>query len=201
VQTAPILLPGQEPTAGAAPAPRNGGPVRIALLLPMNSSALGGAAESVRAGFMASVERDGAGTEVDLVPTGDSADDALAAYSAPPPATTSSSARWPVPPSRAGRQPAPEPADRRPEPSRTTRQPAARHAGGRPLDRGRGRQAAEWAAREHPQGRVLILTGNAPGPSARPAPSRRAGTSSAIQASASTCRRPTAAWIRPPSPI
>jgi outer membrane PBP1 activator LpoA protein len=162
VQTAPILLPGQEPTAGAAPAARNGAPVRIALLLPMNSTALGSAAESVRAGFMASVERDGAGTEVELVPTGDNVDDTLAAYSRAAashdvivgplarPAVSALAARGTV--------------------SRTTvalNHPDARDSiprgmvvAGLSID-DEARQAAEWAAREYPQGRVLILTGNA----------------------------------------
>jgi outer membrane PBP1 activator LpoA protein len=162
VQTAPILLPGQEPAASAAPAARNGAPVRIALLLPMNSTALGSAAEAVRAGFMASVERDGAGTEVELVPTGDSADDALAAYSRAAashdvivgplarPAVSALAARGAV--SR---------------PTVALNHPEARDAvppgmvvAGLSID-DEARQAAEWAAREHPQGRVLILTGNA----------------------------------------
>jgi outer membrane PBP1 activator LpoA protein len=162
VQTAPILLPGQEPAASTAPAARNGAPVRIALLLPMNSTALGSAAEAVRAGFMASVERDGAGTEVELVPTGDSADDALAAYSRAAashdvivgplarPAVSALAARGAV--SR---------------PTVALNHPEARDAvppgmvvAGLSID-DEARQAAEWAAREHPQGRVLILTGNA----------------------------------------
>jgi outer membrane PBP1 activator LpoA protein len=166
VQTAPILLPGQEPAAGTVPAPRNAGPVRIALLLPMNSAALGGAAESVRAGFMASVERDGAGTQVELVATGDSAADALAAYS------------------RAAAShdvvvgPLARPAVNALAGSGTLSRPtvALNHPDTNPESRGNlplgmlvaglsiedeARQAAEWAAREHPQGRVLILTSNA----------------------------------------
>jgi outer membrane PBP1 activator LpoA protein len=162
VQTAPILLPGQEPAAGTAPAARNGAPVRIALLLPMNSASLGSAAESVRAGFMASVERDGAGTEVELVPTGDNVDDTLAAYSRAAsshdvivgplarPAVSALAARGTV--SR---------------PTVALNHPEARDAiprgmvvAGLSID-DEARQAAEWAAREHPQGRVLILTGNA----------------------------------------
>jgi outer membrane PBP1 activator LpoA protein len=162
VQTAPILLPGQEPAASAAPAARNGAPVRIALLLPMNSTALGSAAEAVRAGFMASVERDGAGTEVELVPTGDSADDALAAYSRAAashdvivgplarPAVSALAARGTV--SR------PTVALNHPE-ARDAVPPGMVVAGLSIEDE--ARQAAEWAAREHPQGRVLILTGNA----------------------------------------
>lgn len=162
VQTAPILLPGQEPAANAAPLPRSGGPVRIALLLPMQSAALGAAAESVRAGFMASVERDGAGTDIELIPTGDSVDEALAAVAHAAdahdvivgplarPAVTALAAAGPV--------------------RRTT--VALNHPDPRgKLPRGllvaglsiedEARQAAEWAAREHPRGRVLILAGNA----------------------------------------
>jgi outer membrane PBP1 activator LpoA protein len=162
VHTAPILLPGQEPAAGAAPAPRRGDAARIALLLPMNSAALGAAAESVRAGFMASVERDGAGTEVELIPTGDSTDDALAALSRAAathdvivgplarPAVTALAASGTV--------------------RRTT--VALNHPDPRGnLPRGmlvaglstedEARQAAEWAARDHPRGRVLILASNA----------------------------------------
>jgi outer membrane PBP1 activator LpoA protein len=162
VQTAPILLPGQEAASGPAPARRQGGPVRIALLLPMNSSTLGSAAEAVRAGFMASVDRDGAGTEIDLVATGDSTDDTLAAYSRAAashdvivgplarPAVTALAASGSL--SR---------------PTVTLNHPEQRGS----LPRGmvvaglsiedEARQAADWAAHEHPQGRVLILTGSA----------------------------------------
>ncbi|MGZ5203133.1 MAG: penicillin-binding protein activator, partial [Telluria sp.] len=160
VQTAPILLPGQEPAA--APSARNGGPVRIALLLPMHSATLGAAAESVRAGFMASVERDGAGTEVELVATGDSTDEALAAYSraaASHDVIVGPLARPAVSALAAGGTV-----------GRTT--VALNHPDGRgQLPRGmlvaglsiedEARQVAEWAARDYPHGRVLILTDNA----------------------------------------
>lgn len=162
VQTAPILLPGQEPTAGPAPARRQGGPIRIALLLPMNSSTLGSAAEAVRAGFMASVDRDGAGTEIDLIATGDSADDALAAYSRAAsshdvivgplarPAVSALTAGGSV-----GR---PTVALNHPEVRGSL--PRGMLVAGLSIE-DEARQAAEWAAREHPQGRVLILTGSA----------------------------------------
>jgi outer membrane PBP1 activator LpoA protein len=162
VQTAPILLPGQEPAAGAAPAPRSGSPVRIALLLPMNSAALGGAAESVRAGFMASVERDGAGTEVELIPTGDSTDDALAAMSRAAashdvivgplarPAVTALAASGTVKRTTV--------ALNHPDPRGNL--PRGMLVAGLSIE-DEARQAAEWAAREHPHGRVLILAGNA----------------------------------------
>jgi outer membrane PBP1 activator LpoA protein len=161
VQTAPILLPGQEPTAGTAPAARNGGPVRIALLLPMNSSALGAAAEAVRAGFMASVERDGAGTTVELVATGDSVDDALASYTGA--AASHDVVVGPLARPAVGALAAtgslsrPTLALNHPE-VRGNLPPGMLVAGLSIEDE--ARQAAEWAAREHPQGRALILAGN-----------------------------------------
>jgi outer membrane PBP1 activator LpoA protein len=159
VQTRPILLPGQEAPPAAA---RSGGPVRIALLLPMNSQALGGAAESVRAGFMASVERDGAGVQVELLATGDSADDALAAY-------TRAAASHDVivgPLSRpavnalaaGGALSKPTVALNHPE--QRNHLPPGMFVAGLSIE-DEARQAAEWAAREHPNGRVLILTSNA----------------------------------------
>jgi outer membrane PBP1 activator LpoA protein len=162
VQTAPILLPGQEPTAGAAPAARNGAPVRIALLLPMNSTTLGSAAESVRAGFMASVERDGAGTEVELVPTGDNVDDTLAAYSraaASHDVIVGPLAR-PAVSALAARGTVSRPTVALNHPDARDSIPRGMVVAGLSID-DEARQAAEWAAREYPQGRVLILTGNA----------------------------------------
>jgi outer membrane PBP1 activator LpoA protein len=165
VQTAPILLPGQEPgpSAGTAPAPRGAGPIRVALLLPMNSSTLGGAAEAVRAGFMASVERDGTGMTVDLVPTGDATADALASYAdaarshdviVGPLARPAVSAL-----AAGGNITRPTVALNHPEPRGNL--PRGMLVAGLSIE-DEARQAAEWAAREHPQGRVLILTGNAP---------------------------------------
>lgn len=54
--------------------------VRIALLLPLQSDALAQPAEALRAGFMAGHARDPNGVTVNLVPTGDSAQDTLDAY-------------------------------------------------------------------------------------------------------------------------
>jgi uncharacterized protein len=162
VQTAPIQLPGHETPNLPPPAAKSAGPVRIALLLPMNSSTLGAAADAVRAGFMASVERDGAGIAVDLVATGDSADDALAAYSraaASHDVIVGPLARPAVSALATGGAVS--------LPTVTLNHPEVRGS----LPRGmvvaglsledEARQAAEWAAREHPQGRVLILTSNA----------------------------------------
>jgi outer membrane PBP1 activator LpoA protein len=163
VQTMPVPLPGQESAAGAAPpAARNGGPVRIALLLPMKSPSLGGAAESVRAGFMASVERDGAGTEVELVATGESADDALAAYAraaASHDVIVGPLAR-PAVSALAASGPLSRPTVALNHPEQRSALPPGMLVAGLSIE-DEARQAAEWAAREHPHGRVLILTANA----------------------------------------
>jgi outer membrane PBP1 activator LpoA protein len=160
MQTAPILPPGQEPAAG--PAARKGGPVRIALLLPMNSSTLGAAAESVRAGFMASVERDGAGVTVDLVATGDNTDGTLASY-----AEAAASHDVVVGPlarpavsalAASGAVSKPTVSLNHPDPRGNL--PRGMVVAGLSIE-DEARQAAEWAAREHQRGRVLILTSNA----------------------------------------
>lgn len=63
-----------------APAPGSAAPVRMALLLPLRSETLGLAASSVRAGFLAAWERDRDNTTVDVIETGDVAQDVLANY-------------------------------------------------------------------------------------------------------------------------
>jgi len=68
-------MPVASPTA-RAPA------IRIGLLLPLRSEALGPPANALRAGFMAGYERDREGYTVNLIETGDGPDDALAAYTA-----------------------------------------------------------------------------------------------------------------------
>jgi outer membrane PBP1 activator LpoA protein len=135
----------------------------VALLLPMNSATLGAAAEAVRAGFMASVERDGTGMTVDLVSTGDGTTDALTAYAdaarshdviVGPLARPAVSALV-----AGGNITRPTVALNHPEPRGNL--PRGMLVVGLSIE-DEARQAAEWAAREHPQGRVLILTGNAP---------------------------------------
>jgi outer membrane PBP1 activator LpoA protein len=163
VQTRPIQLPGRESSSVQPGALRNLGPVRVALLLPMHSSSLGAAADSVRAGFMASVERDGAGVEVELVPTGDSTDDTLAAYSraaASHDVVVGPLARPAVSALALGAGVSrPTVALNHPEPRGYL--PRGMVVAGLSVE-DEARQAAEWAAREHPHGRVLILTSNAP---------------------------------------
>ncbi|MFB9241446.1 penicillin-binding protein activator [Massilia antarctica] len=71
----PTAVPAAVPAAaGSKPA------TRIALLLPTRSDALGPPAGALRAGFMAAYERDRSGFVVNLIETGDSAQDVLAAY-------------------------------------------------------------------------------------------------------------------------
>ncbi len=144
--------------SGAAPA---GGVTRIALLLPMDSPSLAGAADAVRAGFMAGAERDGSGFQVELVPTGDSPEDTLAAY-----ARAAASHDIVVGPLarpavtalvNGGVVSKPTIALNHPE-QRGAIPPGILVAGLSLEDE--AAQVAEWAAREHPQGRALILVGN-----------------------------------------
>ncbi|WP_229507820.1 hypothetical protein [Massilia sp. Dwa41.01b] len=64
---------GNGPQASA----RSGNGARVALLLPLQSPALGRAADAVRAGFLAGHERDRAGIEVNIVASGDSPESTL----------------------------------------------------------------------------------------------------------------------------
>jgi len=153
VRTAPITLPGQE----APPA----NTVRVALLLPMNSASLAGAAESVRAGFMAGATRDGAGFQVDLVATGDDVGQTLAAYDTAAathdlvvgpldrPAVSALAARGSVPKSTIALN----------HPETRGALPRGMWVAGLSIE-DEAKQVAEWAAREHPNGRALILTGS-----------------------------------------
>ena len=163
IRTAPVYLPGQDggPGPAANPALAPAGTARIALLLPLTSPSLGGAAEAVRAGFMAAAERDGAGIQVDVVTTSDNPAEALDAYARAGaghdlivgplsrPAVSALIA--------GGKVDKPTIALNHPE-VRGTLPPRMLVAGLSIEDE--ARQAAEWAAREHPRGRVLILTGS-----------------------------------------
>jgi outer membrane PBP1 activator LpoA protein len=55
-------------------------PVRMGLILPLRSDTLGAAAEALRAGFMAGWERDKDNIAVNVIETGDGAQDILASY-------------------------------------------------------------------------------------------------------------------------
>jgi outer membrane PBP1 activator LpoA protein len=161
VRTAPIYLPGQDARPDQTGNPATAGSARIALLLPLTSPSLGSAAEAVRAGFMAAAERDGAGIQIDVVTTSDNAAEALDTY-----ARAGASHDIIVGPlSRpavsaliaGGKVDKPTVALNHPE-VRGTLPPRMVVAGLSIEDE--ARQAADWAAREHPRGRVLILTGS-----------------------------------------
>ena len=64
----PARLQANEPSPPPSP---SSAPIRIALLLPLRSATLATAAEAVRAGFLAGMDRDGTGFKADFVPTGD----------------------------------------------------------------------------------------------------------------------------------
>jgi outer membrane PBP1 activator LpoA protein len=61
-------------------APPSNAPIRIGLLLPLQSETLGAAASSLRAGFMAGWERDRDNITVTVIETGDVPQDVLASY-------------------------------------------------------------------------------------------------------------------------
>lgn len=138
------------------------GTVHIGLLLPLQSQTLGPAANAVREGFMAAWERDRSGFEVDVVSTGDAPQEVLEAYG------------------RAAAQndiivgPLARSAVELVESSGTVTKPtiALNHpqtAGATPrlvLLAGlsiedEARQVAQWAARDFPNGRAVILAGPA----------------------------------------
>ncbi len=167
IQPRPGWKSGPPPNEPAPPPPPSAAPIRIALLLPMRSSTLATAAEAVRAGFMASMERDGTGFKAEVVSTGDAPRDVLDAYAraavasdiivgplarsavvalADSDAVTRPTVVLSVPEGRTGV-------------SRTT-VPRGMLVVGLSIE-DEARQVAEWAAREHPHGRALILTGGA----------------------------------------
>jgi outer membrane PBP1 activator LpoA protein len=163
IQPKPIKPQGADP---AEPAAQPAAPVRIALLLPMRSGTLATAAESVRAGFMASVERDGTGFKVEVVSTGDAPRDVLDAY-----ARAAAASDIVVGPLARSAVAALADSDAVTRPTVALSVPESHAAVPRPMPRlmlvaglsieDEAKQVAEWAAREHPQGRALILTGNA----------------------------------------
>jgi outer membrane PBP1 activator LpoA protein len=157
---APAAVPMPAPvTEAGAP------PIRIALLLPLRSTTLADAAEAVRAGFLAGFEREGAGAKVDIVATGDDPRDVLDAYARAaaandivvgPLARAAASA---LADSDGVSKPTVVLSAPAPNGARTTLPRLMVVAGLSVEDE--ARQVADWAGREHPQGRVLILAGSA----------------------------------------
>jgi outer membrane PBP1 activator LpoA protein len=160
-RTSPVeLYPG---TGGGTPQARTGGATgRIALLLPLQSPGLGQAAEAVRAGFMAGHERDRAGIEVTIVASGDSPESTLQAYARAveqndivvgPLARSSVAAII-------GANAVTKPTLALNHPQLDRPLPPQLLVVGLSLEE-EARQVADWAAREHPAGRALVLGGKA----------------------------------------
>ncbi|UOD32077.1 penicillin-binding protein activator [Massilia violaceinigra] len=170
VETMPVdappgaSVPGANPRAADLAADSK--PVtRIGLLLPTRSDALGPPAGALRAGFMAAYERDRTGFEVNLIDTGDSPQDVLAAYSTAleqndivvgPLARSAVSAIAGVGVAVS-------------KPTIALNHPEGRGTGGalphNLLVMGlsiedEARQVAQWAATEHPGARALVVSGS-----------------------------------------
>lgn len=160
--TAPVEL---YPGSAAAPAAQ-AGPVtaRIALLLPLQSASLGQAAAALRAGFMVSHERDGAGLSIDLIDSGDTAASTLAAYARA--SAANDIVVGPLGRTSVGALIASAGATLS-KPTLLLNQPHTEQALpahalviGLSLD-DEARQVADWAAQEQPAGRALVLSGGA----------------------------------------
>ena len=159
VQTMPVDSPDSQQPAAAAPM---GKQVRIALLLPLRSANLRQPAEVLRAGFMAAQARDGAGYIVEVIESGDGAQEALDAYAQAversdivvgPLARPAVSA---VATSPAARKPTI--ALNNPEPG--TLVPPHMLVIGLSIE-DEARQAAGWVNREQPSANALVVSGTA----------------------------------------
>ncbi|WP_020654392.1 penicillin-binding protein activator [Massilia niastensis] len=159
-RTSPVELP---PTSDGKPrAAANVQGIRVALLLPLESQALGQPAEAVRAGFMAGHERERSGVTVSVVPTGDSAQATLDAYARAVqqndivvgplsrPAVAALAASGAVS----------KPTIALNHPQTSAPLPRRMLVIGLSLE-DEATQVADWAAAEHPAGRALVVTGPA----------------------------------------
>jgi outer membrane PBP1 activator LpoA protein len=166
IQPGPVKPQPPDPAQAALPADTAPATIRIALLLPLRSGTLATAAESVRAGFMAGMERDGAGFKVDVVATGDAPRDVLDAYARAAAASDivvgplARSAVTALADSAAVTRPTVVLSVPEGDAAVPRSMPRLMLVAGLSIE-DEARQVAEWAAREHPHGRVLILTGSA----------------------------------------
>lgn len=159
--TSPVeLYPG---TGGGPSQPQaRVGSARIGLLLPLQSNALGQAADAVRAGFLAGHERDRAGIEVNVIPSGDSPESTLDAYARA--VKQNDIVVGPLARSAVAAVAAstlvtrPTLALNHPQLDRPL--PQKMLVVGLSLE-DEARQVADWAAQEHPSGRALVLGGSA----------------------------------------
>jgi uncharacterized protein len=159
IQPHPAKPQANEPSP---PPPPSSAPIRIALLLPLRSATLATAAEAVRAGFLAGMERDGTGFKADVVPTGDAPRDVLDAY-----ARAAAASDVVVGPLARSAVAALADSDAVTRPTIVLSVPEGHAAAPRAMlvaglsVEDEARQVAEWAARDHSHGRALILTGGA----------------------------------------
>jgi outer membrane PBP1 activator LpoA protein len=162
-RTAPVeLYPSTRPPLTESAARPAAGTVRIALLLPLGSPGLGRAADAVRAGFLAGHERDRSGVEVAIIASGDTTESTLQAYARAsenndvivgPLARASVAAL-------AASNAVVKPTLALNHPQTQQPIPAQMLVVGLSLEE-EARQAAEWAAQEHPGARALVLGGKA----------------------------------------
>lgn len=155
METRPVEAPG---AAGARPV------TRIGLMLPLRSETLGAPADALRAGFMAAWERDRDGFTVNLVETGDGAQQTLDAYAAA--AEQNDIVVGPLARSAVSALAASTLVRK---PTIALNHPEAR-AGAAPLPpqmlvmglsiEDEARQVANWAGAEHPAGLALIISGS-----------------------------------------
>ena len=138
-------------------------PYRIALLLPLRSESLGRAADALRAGFMAAAERDGQGLQINVVETGDAIPGVLSAY-----VTAQEENDMVVGPLARSAVTAiassplvekPTIALNHPELRGDPQVPPQMLVIGLSIE-DEARQVAEWAARENPSARALVISGN-----------------------------------------
>jgi outer membrane PBP1 activator LpoA protein len=152
-ETSPVL-----PRPPAAP-----NTSRIGLLLPLQSAALGAPSQAIRDGFLAGHERDQAGFTVNVIATGDSPQDVLKAYKDA--LTTNDIIVGPLARSAvaavatSGAVNKPTVALNNAAATAVALPPQMAAIGLSVEDE--ARQAAAWAAAEHPHGRALVLAGNA----------------------------------------
>lgn len=158
-RTNPVELPpGSDGRPLAADVDRPG--TRIALLLPLQSDALAQPAEAVRAGFMAGYERDRSGVTVNLIPTGDSAQATLDAYTraAGQHDIVVGPLARPAVAALAGSGAVTRPTIALNHPQTNGPLPPQMLVVGLSLE-DEARQVADWAAAEQAGGRALVLTG------------------------------------------
>lgn len=149
-------------------APAANAPVNMALILPLRSETLGAAAESLRAGFMAAWERDRDNTTVTVIETGDAAQDTLSVY-----ASAAEHEDVIIGPLARSAVTALAASTLVTKPTIALNYPDGYGgAGAAPLPprmlamglsiEEEARQAAQWAAAEHPNANALILTTSSP---------------------------------------